>query len=162
MRTVKKDTEMAIIIHLLVRSEICRMSSLHYPIPSTHILTLRYPPSPLTLTNPLSPSHCLLNKHKLLVDHLPACRRLLFPLLHAEKPLSACNKGNRRRLHVGKLIIGMGGFRGAPLKRAALPPSPIFLEVFNCISFKEFSVKYRVTILLAKTFWLPSPPPPTS
>ena len=86
-RTVKKDTEMVIIIHLLVRSEICRMSSLHYPIPSTHILTLRYPPSPLTLTNPLSPSHCLLNKHKLLVDHLPACRRLLFPLLHAEKPL---------------------------------------------------------------------------
>ena len=44
MRTVKKDTEMVIIIHLLVRSEICRMSSLHYPIPSTHILTLRYPP----------------------------------------------------------------------------------------------------------------------
>ena len=27
---------------------------------------------------------------------LPACRRLLFPLLHA------CNKGNRRRLHAGK------------------------------------------------------------
>ena len=34
---------------------------------------------------------------------LPACRRLLFPLLHAEKgPFSACNKGNRRRLHAGK------------------------------------------------------------
>ena len=44
MRTVKKDTEMAIIIHLLVRSEICRMSSLNYPIPITHILNLRYPP----------------------------------------------------------------------------------------------------------------------
>ena len=28
--------------------------------------------------------------------YLPACRRLLFPLLHA------CNKGNRRRLHAGK------------------------------------------------------------
>ena len=71
MRTVKKDTEMAIIIHLLVRSEICRMSSLNYPIPITHILNLRYPPppSPLTLTNPPSPSHCLRNKHKLLVDH---------------------------------------------------------------------------------------------
>ena len=27
---------------------------------------------------------------------MPACRRLLFPLLHA------CNKGNRRRLHAGK------------------------------------------------------------
>ena len=38
--------------------------------------------------------------------HLPACRRLLFPLLHAEKgrPFSACNKGNRRRLHASKLI----------------------------------------------------------
>ena len=38
---------------------------------------------------------------------LPACRRLLFPLLHAEKgrrPFSACNKGNRRRLHAGKYI----------------------------------------------------------
>ena len=34
---------------------------------------------------------------------LPARRRLLFPLLHAEKgPFSACNKGNRRRLHAGK------------------------------------------------------------
>ena len=48
---------------------------------------------------------------------LPACRRLLFPLLHVEKgrllnavanrvpasrPFSACNKGNRRRLHAGK------------------------------------------------------------
>ena len=35
---------------------------------------------------------------------LPACRRLLFPLLHAVKgrrPFSACNKGNRRRLHAG-------------------------------------------------------------
>ena len=34
---------------------------------------------------------------------LPACRRLLFPLLHA------CNKGNRRRLHAGnfagKLLV---------------------------------------------------------
>ena len=29
---------------------------------------------------------------------LPACRRLLFPLLHA------CNKGNRRRLHAGKVM----------------------------------------------------------
>ena len=29
-------------------------------------------------------------------EHLPACRRLLFPLLHAD------NKGNRRRLHAGK------------------------------------------------------------
>ena len=38
---------------------------------------------------------------------LPACRRLLFPLLHAEKgrPFSACNKGNRRRLHAGDLRI---------------------------------------------------------
>ena len=37
---------------------------------------------------------------------LPACRRLLFPLLHAEKgrrPFSAFNKGNRRRLHAGEL-----------------------------------------------------------
>ena len=31
---------------------------------------------------------------------LPACRRLLFPLLHA------CNKGNRRRLHAGKFSPG--------------------------------------------------------
>ena len=29
-------------------------------------------------------------------EHLPACRRLLFPLLHAD------NKGNRRCLHAGK------------------------------------------------------------
>ena len=34
---------------------------------------------------------------------LPACRRLLFPLLHA------CNKGNRRRLHAGK-YVGDGYF----------------------------------------------------
>ena len=36
---------------------------------------------------------------------LPACRRLLFPLLHAEKgrPFSACNKGNRRRLRAGNV-----------------------------------------------------------
>ena len=36
---------------------------------------------------------------------MPACRRLLFSLLHAEKgrrPFSACNKENRRRLHAGK------------------------------------------------------------
>ena len=32
-----------------------------------------------------------------LVKRLAACRRFLFPLLHA------CNKGNRRRLHAGKL-----------------------------------------------------------
>ena len=32
------------------------------------------------------------------VPYLPACRRLLFPLLHA------CNKGNRRRLHAGKCL----------------------------------------------------------
>ena len=31
------------------------------------------------------------------INHLPACRRLLFPLMHA------CNKGSRRRLHAGKL-----------------------------------------------------------
>ena len=36
---------------------------------------------------------------------LPACIRLLFPLLHAEKirTFSACNKGNRRRLRASKL-----------------------------------------------------------
>ena len=35
---------------------------------------------------------------------LPACRCLLFPLLHAEKgPFSACDKGNRRRLHAGNV-----------------------------------------------------------
>ena len=33
---------------------------------------------------------------------LPACRRLLFPLLHAE------NKGNRRRLHAGKNCAYIG------------------------------------------------------
>ena len=32
--------------------------------------------------------------------NLPACRRLLFPLLHAG------NKGNRRRLHAGNIEIG--------------------------------------------------------
>ena len=32
--------------------------------------------------------------------HLPACRRLLFPLFHA------CNKGNRRRLHAGNSYTG--------------------------------------------------------
>ena len=44
---------------------------------------------------------------------LPACRRLLFPLLHAEKgrrPFSACNKGNRRRLHAGKVAVFSGLF----------------------------------------------------
>ena len=40
-------------------------------------------------------------KQDVLIRSLPACRRLLFPLLHA--PFSACNKGNRRRLHAGKL-----------------------------------------------------------
>ena len=40
-----------------------------------------------------------------LCSELPACRRLLFPLLHAEKFLcSACNKGNRRRLHAGNAV----------------------------------------------------------
>ena len=37
--------------------------------------------------------------------NLPACRRLLLPLLHAEKgrrPVSECNTGNRIRLHAGK------------------------------------------------------------
>ena len=45
-----------------------------------------------------------LTAYKILAELLPACRRLLFPLLHAEKgrPFSACNKGNRRRLHEGK------------------------------------------------------------
>ena len=36
---------------------------------------------------------------------MPACRRLLFSLLHTEKgrrPFSACNKENSRRLHAGK------------------------------------------------------------
>ena len=44
---------------------------------------------------------------------LPACRRLLFPLLHA------CNKGNRRRLHAGNrsirnFILSPGSFPGKP------------------------------------------------
>ena len=34
---------------------------------------------------------------------LPACRRLLFPLLHAEKGPRA-KKGNRRRLHAGNML----------------------------------------------------------
>ena len=39
---------------------------------------------------------------------LPACRRLLFRLLHAENgPFSACNKGNRRRLHAGKVFSNL-------------------------------------------------------
>ena len=36
---------------------------------------------------------------------LPGCRRLVLALLHAEKgrrPFSACNTGNRIRLHAGK------------------------------------------------------------
>ena len=32
---------------------------------------------------------------------LPACRLLLFPLLHA------CNKGNRRRLHAGNIPLNV-------------------------------------------------------
>ena len=32
-------------------------------------------------------------------ERLPACRRLLFPLLHE------CNKGNRRRLGAGKMSV---------------------------------------------------------
>ena len=44
---------------------------------------------------------------------LPACRRLLFPLL------PACNKGNRRRLHAGNrsirnFILSPGSFPGKP------------------------------------------------
>ena len=36
---------------------------------------------------------------------LPACRRLLFPLLHAGG--KGCNKGNRRRLHAGNLELSV-------------------------------------------------------
>ena len=52
-----------------------------------------------------------------LLFYLPACRRLLFPLLHAEKgrrPFSACNKGNRRSLRAGncstRLFFSMDSF----------------------------------------------------
>ena len=62
---------------------------------------------------PLNPPMPMIN--------LPTCRRLLFPLLHAERGFSACNKGNRRRLHAGKWStsnlcllrrqwLGLGGF----------------------------------------------------
>ena len=50
---------------------------------------------------------------------LPACRRLLFPLLHA------CNKGNRRRLHAGnvwskaKEFPGTKGTRNKVLRNKA-------------------------------------------
>ena len=50
---------------------------------------------------------------------LPACRRLLFPLLHA------CNKGNRRRLHAGNLICG------APRK---------FWISYSCIRFQYHKI----------------------
>ena len=51
---------------------------------------------------------------------LPACRRLLFALLHAEKgrPFSACNIGNRRRLHAGNSGSGV-------------TPGPIFDLIFD-------------------------------
>ena len=51
-------------------------------------------------------TYLLSNSHHS-IRRSPACRRLLFPLLHAEKgrPFSACNKGNRRRLHAGDLRI---------------------------------------------------------
>ena len=48
---------------------------------------------------------------------LPACRRLLFPLLHAEKG----NKGNRRRLHAGNLAPRY--YLHAPATQAILLPS---------------------------------------
>ena len=50
---------------------------------------------------------------------LPACRRLLFPLLHA------CNNGNRRRLHAGNLICG------APRK---------FWISYSCIRFQYHKI----------------------
>ena len=40
----------------------------------------------------------------------PACRRLLFPLLYTEmgrRPFSACNNGNRRRLHAGNVFVNV-------------------------------------------------------
>ena len=41
---------------------------------------------------------------KLINPSPSSCRCLLFPLLHAEKgPFSACDKGNRRRLHAGNV-----------------------------------------------------------
>ena len=43
--------------------------------------------------------------------HYTRCRRLLFPLLHSE-----CNKGNRRRLHAGKIAFA-----------SARKPYPIYI-----------------------------------
>ena len=50
----------------------------------------------------------------LIISLLPACRRLLFPLLHA------CNKGNRRRLHAGKSPFGSQRFEHGLILLATL------------------------------------------
>ena len=62
---------------------------------------------------------CCIKNHKISIRNVvipllrfcsPACRRLLFPLLHTDKgrrPFSACNKGNRRRLHAGNIFVSV-------------------------------------------------------
>ena len=47
-------------------------------------------------------------------NFLPACRRLLFPLLHA------CNKGNRRRLHAGNPIFSLCHYQSVTTATAAV------------------------------------------
>ena len=60
---------------------------------------------------------------------LPACRRLLFPLLHAEKgPFSSCNKGNRRRLHAGNMHTDLLSF-----SFVMVDMEEIFLRVLDSI-----------------------------
>ena len=70
---------------------------------------------------------------------LPACRRLLFPLLHAEKvpfpratkEIAACNKGNGRRLHAGKLALGTTPHLHLQIKLQR------FLKAFNLVGFSK-------------------------
>ena len=75
---------------------------------------------------------CCIKNHKLSIGNVvipllcfcsPACRRLLFPLLHTEKgrrPFSACGKGNRRRLHAGNVFVSVKikGSKGGGVVRA--------------------------------------------
>ena len=84
-------------------------------------------------------------------EQLPACRLLLFPLLHA------CNKGNRRRLHAGKLNSKYYAWRvarGAWLVGLFLIFKPVMSTLDNrneLISGCKHSNKFLINIVLT---WL--------
>ena len=69
---------------------------------------------------------------------LPACRRLLFPLLHAE------NKGNRRRLHAGKQMPRLNLFHTPEVHVSFfILASRVYLGYFDIQSLLCVAVKFR-------------------